>query len=79
MKKPARFELTENSEGNGYFVTIEGNPIRLAEMIGRAVASLCLELPAEQRLLFQAAMSKSYEMEVEKSGETESDPSSEEF
>lgn len=78
MKKLSCFELTEKSD-SGYFVKIEGNPIRIAEMIGCAVATLCRELPPVQRLMFQAAMAKSYEMEVKKSGETESAPSGEEF
>lgn len=79
MKKLSCFELTEKSDSSGYFVKIKGNPIRIAEMIGCAVASLCRELPSVQRLMFQAAMSKSYEMEVKKSGETESAPGCEEF
>ena len=75
----SRFELVEKSDSSGYDVKIEGNPIRIAEMVGRAVASMCSKLPPELRLVFQATMSKSYEMEVEKSGETESAPSGEEF
>lgn len=79
MSIPTRFACVENDEKSGFVVEITGNPARIAEMLGSAVASLVTKLPPAQRIIFEAVMSKSYEMEVKKHGETKGIAGCEEF